>query len=155
MARWLGHPVAGAACRLIVGGIFIHTAISKLLDPAEFARFIAGYRLLHPDLVNLAAVTVPWIEFIAGVLLVLGLWPESAALVMTGLLGVFMGAAFLAVVRGLDIECGCFLPFLGSDELDWTFFVRDAVMLAMAGQVWLWPSSFVARGRGETRNEPL
>jgi uncharacterized membrane protein YphA (DoxX/SURF4 family) len=139
----LSHPALGAACRLLLGGLFIYTAISKLFDPADFARFIAAYRLLHPDLVNLAAITLPWIELTAGALLVLGVWPQSAALVIAGMLGLFLGAGFLAVVRGMQIECGCFLPFLGSDELDWTFFVRDAAMLLPAAQVWLWPSSFL------------
>jgi uncharacterized membrane protein YphA (DoxX/SURF4 family) len=142
-ASWLSHPAVGAACRLVLGGLFIYTATAKLLDPADFARFINGYRLLHPDLVNLAAITLPWIEFIAGALLVIGIWPESAALTLAGLLGMFLGAAFLAVVRGLEIECGCFLPFMGSERLDWTLFVRDAVLLAMALQVLAWPSSFL------------
>jgi len=145
---WLGHPAVGAACRLLLGGVFIYTATAKLLDPADLARYISGYRLLHPDLVNLAAITLPWIEFVAGALLVVGIWPASAALALAGLLGMFLAAAFLAVVRGLEIECGCFFPFMGSERLDTAFFVRDAVLLAMALQALVWPSSFVGRGQG-------
>jgi len=146
LAHWLSRPATGAACRLLLGGVFVYTAVSKLTNPAEIAPLINGYRLLHPDLVNLAAITLPWVEFVAGALLIFGIAPQSAALVVAGLLGLFMGAAFLAVVRGLEIECGCFFPFMGSERLDAAFFVRDAVLLAMALQALVWPSSFLRRG---------
>ena len=146
----LSHPAAGAACRLVLGGVFVYAAVAELFAPAELARAILGYRLVHPDLVNLVAITLPWIAFAAAAMVILGVWPQSAALVLAGLLAVFLGAGFLAVARGMEINCGCAIPLLGSERLDWRFFVRDGVLLAMALQVVVWPSSFVqGGGRGE------
>ena len=145
----LGHPLVGAICRLVLGGIFVYTSFPKLLRPDEFARLVYGYRILHPDLVNLAGVTLPWIELAAGVFLVAGILPQSSAVVVAGLLGVFIGAGFLALARGLEISCGCFFPFMADHGLSWDLLVRDGVLLLFALQVLIWPSSFLpARKRG-------
>jgi len=152
LGEWLSHPVTGAACRLLLGSIFLAAAIPKLLHPAEFARLINGYRVLHPDLVNLAGITLPWVELAAGAFLLVGVLPQSAAMLAAGLLVAFLGGGFLALVRGLRIECGCFFPFLGGGRLGWDLFPRDLALLLLALQVMAWPSSFVARrgGQGES-----
>jgi len=148
----LGHPALGACCRILIGGIFIYTAWPKLLRPDEFARLVYGYRILHPDLVNLAGITLPWIELVAGIFLIIGIIPRSSALVLAGLLGLFIVAGFLALVRGLDISCGCFFPFMRDHKLDWSLLVRDAILILFALQVVVRPSGFVPnRSRSERK----
>jgi putative oxidoreductase len=144
-----GHPAVGALVRLCIGGIFIYASFPKLLRPDEFARLVYGYRLLHPDLVNLAGITLPWIESVAGVFLVVGLLPRASALVLAGLLCVFIGAGLLAVSRGLDIDCGCFFPFMGGHKVGWDLIVRDGVLLLFPLQVLIYPSSFLPRRRSQ------
>ncbi len=146
LAGRLGHPVVGAACRLLIGGVFIYTSVPKLLRPDEFARLVAGYRILHPDLVNLVGITLPWVELVAGASLVIGILPQSSALVIAGLMALFMGAGLLALARGLEISCGCFFP-IGGDKLTWVTLLRDAVLLVFALQAVVWPSSFLPCGR--------
>jgi uncharacterized membrane protein YphA (DoxX/SURF4 family) len=148
-ARRLGHPVVGAICRLLLGAIFLYTAMPKLLRPDEFARLVYGYRILHADMVNLAGIIMPWVELAAGAFLVIGILPRSSALVIAGMLVVFIGAGFLGLVRGLEISCGCFFPFMGDEELNWDLLVRDAVMLLFAIQVMVWPSSFLPGRRSK------
>jgi hypothetical protein len=145
--RILSHPVTGAVCRLLIGSIFIYTAAPKLLRPDEFARLAYGYRILHPELVNLVGIALPWIEFVAGAFLILGILPQSSAAVIVALLGLFIGAGFLALVRGLQIRCGCFFPFMGDHQLTWSLLVRDAIVLLIAAQPLFWPTSFVPRRR--------
>jgi putative oxidoreductase len=148
----LGHPALGACCRILIGGIFIYTAWPKLLRPDEFARLVYGYRILHPDLVNLAGITLPWIELVAGLFLVIGIIPRSSALVLAGLLGLFIVAGFLALARGLEISCGCFFPFMGDHKLDLSLLARDAILILIALQVVVWPSGFVP-GRDRSSRE--
>lgn len=143
---WVGQPLVGAVCRVLLGAIFIYTSFPKLLRPGDFARLVYGYQIVHPDLVNLVGITMPWVELAAGVFLVVGILPRSSAGIAAGLLGLFIGAGFLALVRGLEIECGCFFPFMGGHKLGWDLLVRDGVLLLPAVQVMVWPSSFVARG---------
>lgn len=138
------HPAVGALCRLLVGGIFLAAGFPKLLRPDDVARLVAGYRILHPDLLVLAGVTMPWVEVITGGLLVLGILPRSAALVLAGMLVMFMGAGMLTLLRGLAINCGCFFPFMGDHALGWDLLLRDGLLLLLALQPLVWPSSFVA-----------
>jgi len=142
---WVGHPLVGAVCRLLLGVIFIYTSFPKLLRPGDFARLVYGYQILHPDLVNLVGIMMPWVELAAGAFLVVGILPRSSAGIIAGLLGVFIVAGFLALVRGLEIECGCFFPLMGGHELGWDLLVRDGVLLLPAVQVMVWPSSFIPR----------
>jgi uncharacterized membrane protein YkgB len=54
------------------------------------------------------AVILPWIEALAGVLLIAGLWKREAAAVIAVLLLVFIVAAGSVMARGIDVEnCGC------------------------------------------------
>lgn len=145
LRTFASHPATGAFCRLLIGAIFIYTGTPKLFRPDDFARLVAGYRFLYPDLVNLAGITLPWIELIAGSFLVLGVIPRSSALVLAGLLSIFIIAALFALLRGLDLECGCFFPFLTNHKLGWDLLIRDAVMLLITLQPIAWPSTFLSR----------
>jgi len=148
----VSHPIAGAFCRVLVGGVFLYTAYPKVLHPDEFARLINGYRILHPDLVNLAGVTLPWIELMAGAFLVIGLLPRSSALVVAGLLVLFMSAGLLGLLRGLDIDCGCFFPLMLEHKLGWDLLLRDALLLLLPLQILIWPSSFLSARSTQARS---
>jgi uncharacterized membrane protein YkgB len=64
--------------------------------------------VLGPVGSNLVAVLLPWVEAIAGVLLIAGLWKRESAAVIAGMLVVFIAAAASVVARGIDVEnCGC------------------------------------------------
>jgi uncharacterized membrane protein YphA (DoxX/SURF4 family) len=54
------------------------------------------------------ALTLPWIEFVAGTFLILGVQTRPAALLTSGMLAVFVSAIIYAYATGLDIDCGCF-----------------------------------------------
>jgi len=95
-------------CRLILGGLFLYAGLAKAGNVTAFARDIANYRVL-PFIGNyLAAAILPYVEFLAGLLLVAGRRVRPAALVAGGLTAVFMLALASVVLRGLDIDCGCF-----------------------------------------------
>jgi uncharacterized membrane protein YphA (DoxX/SURF4 family) len=96
------------AARLFIGGLFIYASVHKILDPAEFAQAIRNYLILPTVWTNVVAITLPWIEFVAGLLLILGIETAAAALIISGMLAVFLPALFYAYFTGLDIACGCF-----------------------------------------------
>jgi uncharacterized membrane protein YphA (DoxX/SURF4 family) len=72
-------PYASLASRIILGGIFIYAGVIKILDPAGFARDVSNYRMLPDLLVNPFAVVLPWIEVLAGLSLLLGIWVPAAS----------------------------------------------------------------------------
>src|SRR5690349_10366790 len=64
--------------RVFLGGFYIVAGAVKIPNPGKFAEAVANYRLLAHPLINLAAITLPWIEVVAGVLLVFGLWRKAS-----------------------------------------------------------------------------
>lgn len=108
------------SCRIGLASIFIIAGWPKMLDPGTFASSIENYQILPWQLVNLWALILPWIELSAGAALLAGLACELAgvsvgqkltkgAAVLCGfLLVLFLAAISSAVVRDLNIDCGCF-----------------------------------------------
>ncbi len=143
MALLRSRPVQ-LALRLLLGGFFVYASVDKIWSPAAFARVVYQWQVTGPLLSNVVAVTLPWVELVAGVLLVLGAWKRESALVIALLLCVFLGAAGSVLARGIDVEnCGC--TSLAKSEattsgwppswargVGWFLVTRDLVMLAAA-----------------------
>jgi uncharacterized membrane protein YphA (DoxX/SURF4 family) len=100
--------VAYHLSRLVLGGLFLYAGLVKAGDVTAFARDVANYRILPYSWNYLVAATLPYIEFLAGLLLVVNRRVRPAALVTGGLTVVFMAFLASVVARGLDIDCGCF-----------------------------------------------
>ena len=120
--------------RLVLSGVFVLAGALKLSDPASFAKDIANYRVLPDALVNLAAITLPWIEVLAGGMLMVGLWKKSSALLISLLLALFLAGIGQAVYRHLDIHCGCF-GTLEARKVGYTALIEEGVLFLVA--VWL------------------
>ena len=118
------------AARLVVGGLFIVAGVLKLGDPTAFATEITNYRFL-PQLAPWMAVTLPAIEVVIGVALVIAPrpWRQAAGLAALGLLVVFLVAIVHVVHAGINVECGCFGGNSGPVTA-WTA-VRDLVLVAL------------------------
>jgi len=129
-----------AVCRVALGALFIWAAVSKLPDMAAFAQDVANYRVIPAALVPLLAAAVVGIELLAGIALVTGVMERSAAAVLAVLLGAFTVLLTQALLRGIDLRCGC---FGGDERASWWTVLRDLVMLATA--------LAVARGRAPER----
>ncbi len=94
--------------RVILGFIFVYAAIEKISDPEGFALSISNYRLLPIAILNIFAITLPWIELVAGTLLLFGISVKENSAIILFFLTVFTLAIIISLFRGLNIECGCF-----------------------------------------------
>jgi uncharacterized membrane protein YphA (DoxX/SURF4 family) len=104
----LRHPWLHVALRLVVGGFFLYASLDKIIDPKAFARIVYQWQIVGPVLGNAVAVVLPWVEALAGVLLVAGIWKRESSLLIALLLVAFIGAAASVMARGIDVEnCGC------------------------------------------------
>jgi uncharacterized membrane protein YphA (DoxX/SURF4 family) len=120
--------------RLLLGFVFVYASIDKIVHPGEFAQSIYNYRMMPHSTLNLMAIVMPWLELICGVLLAIGvLWRGSAFLIGFMLL-VFIIAISTALLRGLDISCGCF-SVEGGHGVAVDLLVRDVLMFIGAGLV--------------------
>jgi len=113
--RVLRHPLLHWALAIGLGAAFVYASVDKIAKPAEFAKIVYSYRLVGPGQslgyvpANALAVTLPWVEAVAGLLLILGLWRREAAALVSALLVVFLIAVGQALLRGIGVEnCGCF-----------------------------------------------
>lgn len=93
---------------IAIGVVFITAALGKIGDLGAFAAQVHNYRLAPVWSENLIAMTLPWVELLAGLGLVLGVRPRAGAVVLLALIAVFTVAVGSAWARGLDFECGCF-----------------------------------------------
>ncbi len=129
------------AARLVLGGVFLYACADKILHPAAFAEAVFNYQILPPQLINLAALIIPWGELLLGLLLLSGVWLPGASLGASLLLSIFIAALALDTARGLNISCGCFsTQEAAASVLSWWTVSRDVFfwilsMLLMYGHV--------------------
>jgi putative oxidoreductase len=132
----LRHPGLQLILRLLLGGLFLYASLDKIADPPAFARIVYQWQVLGAVPSNLVAVILPWLEALAGVLLLAGIWRREAALVVALLLVVFMAAAGSVMARGIDVEnCGCTSVAAKAEAgyfhgVGWFLVFRNAFLLA-------------------------
>src|SRR4029453_17519315 len=93
---------------LIIGGIFIYAGVMKIFDPAGFAKHIHNYKTLPWPLTVRVAFSLPWLEILCGLAVILGLLYRGGLLILTMLISIFIIASVIPKARGLHITCGCF-----------------------------------------------
>jgi uncharacterized membrane protein YphA (DoxX/SURF4 family) len=138
----LRHPWLTIRVQIALGAIFVVAALPKIADPPSFAHMIYNYRILPAGLINIAAITMPWIEILCGLALILGIWTKPARTIITAMLVVFMIAITINLARGNAIDCGCFDTSAANRTWDerirdmWIVLLRDAGILLMVAQLW-------------------
>jgi uncharacterized membrane protein YphA (DoxX/SURF4 family) len=126
--RW-----AVIAGRLLLGGIFIYAAYTKLREPfLLFAMSINAYKLVPEGVAVALARVLPWAELVLGLALVAGIFQRLSTLAATSLLGVFftiMAHAYKPGQGADQISCGCF----GIGEaISPRTLARDGALLALS-----------------------
>ena len=137
----LTHPWLTIRVQLALGAIFFAAALPKLADPPSFAHMIYNYRILPSGLINISALTMPWVEILAGLCLLIGVWKRPARWIIATMLVVFMMAIAFNLLRNNAIDCGCFdLSAVGKSHEErirdmWFVLIRDTGMLLMIAQM--------------------
>ncbi len=85
--------------RLILGVVFIYASIDKIINPGDFAKIIGNYHVLPLGLENLMAIVLPWLEFIAGVCLIIGVMVDGATILVVLMNIVFIFAITQALIK--------------------------------------------------------
>jgi uncharacterized membrane protein YphA (DoxX/SURF4 family) len=118
--------------------------------------------LLPGALESFLAVCLPWLEFLLGMCMVLGILHRTASLMIAGLNGFFIIAIGSVMARGIVVDCGCFglladvlhLP----DLADGKAIIRNLVLMGMCLQVFrsealTWTvEGYIARSRLRERS---
>lgn len=120
--KWVSHMLC-----LLVGGFFTWTGVVKIAAPVDFFQNVLNYQLIGADLSWWVAMFLPWLEVFAGLGLMLPATRKGGLFWLAGMLAVFIAALLSALMRGLDIDCGC----TGGSGTSVTFaLVRNGFLLA-------------------------
>ncbi len=130
--------------RLVLGAIFAFASIDKILHPGAFAQIVSNYQILPGDMINLAAIVLPWIELTIGLLLIFGVWLPGATMLTTLLLLTFFGTLMFNLARGINVHCGCFSTSVSGTPQTLWYVIRDSLFLILG--LSLFHQVFLRRG---------
>jgi len=134
--------------RIVLGAIFMYASLDKIAHPQAFADVVNNYRILPVQLVNPMAIFLPWLEFLTGLLLIVGKWIKGALSIYSTFLVIFIIALSQALIRGLDISCGCFSVSPSSTPDIWLRIIEDIILLFFSVNLY----RYVPEGSLENKN---
>ncbi len=111
-----------------LGGLFIYAGWTKSFGPQAFADSIASFKILPVELIVPTALSIPPLEILAGLLVLAGWHRRAGLLAIAMATAVYCLAIGSAMVRGLDVNCGCFGPV--SNLRPGVELLRDLLILA-------------------------
>ncbi len=94
--------------RIILGATLIFAGLTKLSRPYDFLENVHAYKLGQPKIEAVIGLCLPSLEMVTGAFVTAGSL-RLGALALSGAMGLaFATAQTSALLRGLQIGCGCF-----------------------------------------------
>ncbi len=131
LRQFFTSPWTVRIAQVAIGVILAWAGLAKIGDLRGFAEQVHNFRLVPVVLENLVAMSLPWIELVAALALILNVRARAGAVLATGLMALFTLGVLTALARGLDIECGCFGTHDAS-RVGWVKVGQNLAMLAVA-----------------------
>lgn len=124
------------AARLVVGGLFVFSGMSKVMLPhGEVMALVEQYQVVPRFLISPIAAGLPWIELASGTALCIGFLTTPTAWLVVAQLISFSVLMVVVLVARIPIEdCGCF-GNLGIQETPLQVLIRDLVLLGILAAV--------------------
>ena len=113
--------------RILLGLIFLFAGIAKISDPVRFIFTLRQFNLFSEAVIPFMALYLPWLEFILGLFLILGLLYRASAFLLACLNTMFAIAILTVVVRGMEIDCGCFGMFADVSETPDSAYIKAII----------------------------
>ncbi len=135
MRRVIDNDLLTLIVRVGVGATFIYASLYKIVDPGAFAKSIWYYHLVPGDLINLMALILPWVELLCGLALILGVFYNGAVVLANAMTVIFIFALSATIVKGIDIDCGCFKAAKGATGSAWKSLSFDLVLIVFTLQL--------------------
>ena len=141
LKTFLTSPWLTVRVQIALGALFVAASLPKIVDPPSFAHMIYNYRIIPGFALNAMTLMMPWLELLCGLALILGVWRRSAAVIIGGMLVVFIIAISINLARDNAVNCGCF-DLASADKTQEQLLdemkvvvLRDIGMLAMVAQI--------------------
>ncbi len=137
---------ASLAIRFGLAIAFLVAGLSKLRFTEQFAGVIRNYSLVQDRWSKPIARWLPRLELTLGLLLLLGVLEREMGVVAALMLTMFAGAAVVNLLRGRQVECGCF-GVAGRRHVTWWMVGEDVVLALGALVLAAHPSATLAVAR--------
>ena len=144
MVKYINNKYVNLVLRLLLGIFLIYTAQEKIMNTASFAQAIRAYDIIPSSLSMIPAIFFPWVEFFCGLFLIAGLYTRSSALVAASLLALFTLNVLIALLRGLEIDCGCGVSIAGIEKVSWVKIFENSILILLLIKVYFTYSIFFA-----------
>jgi len=123
--------------RLTLGFSFIWASWHKILEPDQFTMILYGYGVFPGPSINILAIGVPFVELLAGICLITGVYKRSALILINAMLLSFILIIGFNLIRGYQFDCGCFSFGDTNDTASAVgLLVRDVIMLGAGLFLW-------------------
>ncbi len=123
--------------RMLIALVFLYAGSMKAQDIVAFAGQIAQYQLLPYAWNYVVAGILPYLELLCGVLLLVNQRVRPATLVLFVLNLMFIAVLASAVIRGFDIDCGCFNSAAQYPTTPLTALLRDVGLMVLMILTWV------------------
>lgn len=127
--------------QLILGTVFLFSALGKLKHPRFFAEGLEDYEILPAAVVPIAAWFIIMVESMLALTHLTGWWLKPSVLVGLGLLASFAIAVATNLRRGRALPCYCF-GATGGEQISRTTLVRLVVLFSAEAFLFVNLSSF-------------
>jgi len=115
----------------VLGAVFLVASIDKILDTNGFITSILNYKVIGSTFATLTATFLPWLELFCGVCLILGIYPRASSILISIMLFAFTILVASALIRGLDISCGCFSQDPSAEKIGYQKIAENLILLAL------------------------
>lgn len=131
MKKLLENDILQFLVRFALGFLFIAVSIGKVASPGSFANEIGNYLIFPEFSLNIIALIMAWFELLIGFLLITGIRVKANALLVSILMIIFNVLVLSAMIRGLDINCGCYSN-IGAQKVGWTKIMENTATLLLS-----------------------
>jgi len=135
MKSLLSNTILILLVRIFLGGLFVVAGLDKITDSQAFANSILQYKVVGPTLAMCTATILPSLELLCGISLIIGLYPRGCTLLITIMLVGFTILVASALMRVLDISCGCFTQDPNVSKIGYKKILENCGLIVLS--VWL------------------
>jgi uncharacterized membrane protein len=125
-------PVIPVTCSLILSYVFVVASLHKWQNIEEFRTTLTNYQIVPDNLLNVFIFTIPAVELLSGIALLIPVSSRLAALSAAVLLLMYMFAIGINLIKGRrSIDCGCGGTEQKQAISEWLL-LRNGVLLFLA-----------------------